>query len=61
MNGDDPMNQKPVECPACGEEMRDTGKREESKLTGRPMRIMLCPSCGNESGVSVTPKEASSS
>lgn len=48
------MNEKPVECPACGENMRDTGKREESKLTRRPMRIMLCPSCGNESGVSVS-------
>ncbi len=43
-----------VECPACGETMVDTGKRETSKVTRQPMRIMSCPHCGNEAGVSVS-------
>ncbi len=43
-----------VECPACGGDMVDTGKRETSDITHQAMRIMYCPRCCNESGVSAS-------
>jgi hypothetical protein len=50
-----------VECPACGENMVDTGRRETSEITRTPMRIMACPCCGNECGVSQSAAEGDSS
>ncbi len=56
-----PPEDHAVECPACGENMVDTGHREISAITGTPMRIMACPSCGNECGDSLSAAEADTS
>jgi hypothetical protein len=44
-----------VECPACGEDMQDTGRTEICEITKAWGRIMVCPRCHNECLWSVSP------
>lgn len=45
-------NEHPVECPACGEDMRFTGETERSDVTGTIGFVAECPRCGNVTLVS---------
>jgi predicted RNA-binding Zn-ribbon protein involved in translation (DUF1610 family) len=39
------------ECPACGENMVDTGEVKMNEEFRREVRVYLCPSCGVKRGI----------